>query len=276
MSDLKLFKIRKASGEMVHFSEKKLRNSLFHSGASKDEIDQVLQHVLQHVYDGIRSKEVYKMAYRKLKSFKTLYASRYKLKKAIYQMGPSGFPFEHLIAKLFHHEAYETSVGEIIKGKCVKHEVDVLLKKEQNYALVECKFHSDDAYICNIRIPLYIHSRYHDLKKGWPKPGRLRELWIVTNTRFSSDAIDYAECNGIKLLSWNYPENKGLKYLMSKYSFYPITVISLLSAREKELLLSRHIILCRDIIEYPHVLDKVGIDQTRKKRILKEIEELCY
>ena len=270
------FTITKATGQVVDFSENKLRKSLQHSGANKEEIDRVLKYVLANAYDKIPSKQVYKLAYKKLKNIKTVFASKYKLKKAIYQLGPSGFPFEHLVAIILNKSGYTTKVGEIIKGKCVKHEIDVLAKDKEKYVAIECKFHSNDDYICNIRIPLYIHSRYHDLKKGWNRSTPLKEVWIVTNTRFSSDAIEYSQCNGIKLLSWNYPENNGIKKRMNDLGFYPITVLTLLTKDEKQQLLKQNVVLCHELIQNHYLLNKIGVHEKRKQKIISEIKELCH
>lgn len=269
------FTITKATGQVVDFSENKLRNSLQHSGANKEEIDRVLKYVLENAYDKITSKQVYKLAYKKLKDIKTVFASKYKIKKAIYQLGPSGFPFEHLVAKILDKSGYETKVGEIIKGKCVKHEIDVLAKNKDKYVTIECKFHSDDDYICNIKIPLYIHSRYRDLKKNWNRSTPLKEVWIVTNTRFSSDAIDYAICNNIKLLSWNYPKDNGIQKRIKDLGFFPITVLTLLTKSEKQQLLKQNIVLCHELIQNHYLLNKIGVHEKRKQKIITEVKELC-
>ena len=269
------FTITKATGQVVDFSEKKLRNSLEHSGANKEDIDKVLHFVLENAYDKIPSKQVYKLAYKKLKNIKTVFASKYKIKKAIYQLGPSGFPFEQLVAKILGKSGYVTNVGEIIMGKCVKHEVDVLAKNKDKYVAIECKFHSDDDYICNIKIPLYIHSRFRDLKKGWNRSTPLKEVWIVTNTRFSSDAIAYAECNNIKLLSWNYPRDNGIQKRIKDLGFFPITVLTLLTKNEKQQLLKQEIVLCQDLLKHPYALNKIGVHEKRKNKIIAEIKELC-
>jgi hypothetical protein len=181
-----------------------------------------------------------------------------------------------LVSSVLERDAYKTTVGEIIHGKCVSHEIDVLAKKDDKYIAIECKFHSDDNYICNIKVPLYIHSRYRDLKKNWNRSTPLKEVWIVTNTRFSADAIDYAQCNDIKLLSWNYPKDNGLKVRLSKHGFYPITVLTLLTKHEKQELLKQSVILCSELLQNHYVLNKIGVHEKRKKKILLEIKELCY
>jgi len=275
MSNPYNIKVRKRTGEIVDFSFDKLRNSLRHSGAEEPVIDRIIDYIGRNIYDNITSHEIYKMAYEKLRDIRSVYASRYKLKKAIYELGPSGFPFERLVSVILEKNGYKTEIGAVIKGHCVQHEVDVLALKKGRYNVIECKFHSDEKYICNIKIPLYIHSRYYDLKKGWHLDYPLDDVWIVTNTRFSEDAIQYARCNNIRLLSWNYPKGNGIKDRISKLGLYPLTTLTLLSDQEKDELLDNDIVLCSELAENNYLLNKIGVSKSRKQRVLDEIGQLC-
>ncbi|GAL72491.1 hypothetical protein JCM19302_1613 [Jejuia pallidilutea] len=98
---------------------------------------------------------------------------------------------------------------------------------------------------------------------------------MVTNTRFTEDALIYGNCVGLYLLSWDYPKNNGLKDRIDRLGLYPITVSTLLNNREKQFLLSRDIVLCRELIGDDFYLDHLGVSDVRKQRILKEITQLC-
>ena len=275
MSQTDVIKIKKVTGEIVDFSIDKLRASLSHSGANEDMINKIVHYIMRNVYDNITSHEIYQMAFEQLKEIRSIFASKYRLKKAIYELGPSGFPFERLIAKIFEKKGYTAEIGNIINGNCVSHEIDVLLHKKRKYALVECKFHSSDKYICNVKVPLYIHSRYYDVRKNWKETDELKDVWIITNTRFSEDAINYAKCNNIKLLSWNYPKNNGLKKRITDLGIYPLTTISLLSEEEKNQLLAENVVLTSELYKNHYLLNKIGVSKVRKQKIMEEIEELC-
>ena len=121
--------IVKYSGETVPFSEDKLRNSLKRSGAHPDLIDKILLRVKEELYEGITTKELYNRAYALLKKSKPISASRYKLKKAIYELGPTGFPFEKFINAILHYSGYRTEVSKVLSGRCVEHEIDVIAEK---------------------------------------------------------------------------------------------------------------------------------------------------
>ncbi|MDF4204330.1 restriction endonuclease [Maribacter sp. SA7] len=270
--------IIKSSGQKMKFSLEKLRNSLKHSGANHELVEEIVSKVYDELFEGITSNEIYNRAYSLLKKNKSVFASKYKLKKAIYELGPTGFPFERFIAEILKYSGYDVQVGVTLNGECVTHEIDVIAEKNNTVTVIECKFHNDEGRNCNVKIPLYIHSRYNDVKAHWltnknNKP--LNKGWVVTNTRFTQDALTYGKCADLYLLSWDFPENDGLKDRIDRLGLYPITVSSLLSKREKQFLLSRNIVLCRQLVKDKFYLDHLGISTNRKSKILDEISQLC-
>jgi hypothetical protein len=272
------FEVIKSSGKRVKFSLSKLRSSLKRSGANKETIDSIIDKVRDELYQGISTKEIYNRAYALLKKKKSYLASKYKLKKAIYELGPTGFPFERFIKEILRYSGYDTVVGEVLNGKCVSHEVDVIANKNNETTIIECKFHGEQGLNCNVKVPLYINSRFLDIKSSWEANGNstaLNSCWVVTNTRFSEDAVQYGRCSGLYLLSWDYPNNESLRDRIDRLGLYPITVSTLLTKREKQFLLSRNIVLCRQLLGDVFYLDHLGISDARKDKILSEIDALC-
>ncbi|WP_430425001.1 ATP cone domain-containing protein [Maribacter litoralis] len=270
--------IIKSSGQKMKFSLDKLRNSLKHSGANHKLVEEIVSKVYDELFEGITSNEIYNRAYSLLKKNKSVFASKYKLKKAIYELGPTGFPFERFIAAILQFSGYEVDVDIKLNGACVTHEIDVIAEKNGSATLIECKFHNEEGRNCNVKIPLYIHSRYNDVKAYWitnknSKP--LNKGWVVTNTRFTEDALTYGKCADLYLLSWDFPKDDGLKDRIDRLGLYPITVSSLLSKREKQFLLSRNVVLCRQLVKDKFYLDHLGISTERKSKILDEISQLC-
>jgi len=270
--------ITKSSGEKVKFSLDKLRNSLKKTGADKETIDQIIDKVRDELYQGISTREIYNRAFALLKKKKSYFASKYKLKKAIYELGPTGFPFERFISAILKYSGFSTKVGQILQGQCVTHEIDVIAIKNNESTIIECKFHSEQGLNCNVKIPLYIAARFKDINDYWdsePHKTNLTNGWVVTNTRFTEDALQYGKCCGLYLLSWDYPKNDGLKDRIDRLGLYPITVSTQLTKREKQFLLSRDIVLCRELIGDTFYLDHLGISEIRKEKILGEIKQLC-
>ncbi len=271
--------ITKSSGERTRFSFEKLQRSLKHSGANDELINEIIHRVGEELYPGITTREIHNRAYALLKKKKSLFASKYKLKKAIYELGPTGFPFERFISGILYYSGYDTKVGEVLQGTCVSHEIDVLAIKNGTLNVIECKFHGEDGLNCNVKVPLYIHSRYNDVKapleskKDSPYDETLG--WVVTNTRFTEDALQYGKCAGLYLLSWDHPNGNGIKDRIDRLGLYPITVSTLLSGREKHFLLNRNVVLCKQLVQEHFYLDHLGVSNGRKTRILNEMESLC-
>ncbi|AKA34267.1 ATP cone domain-containing protein [Flagellimonas lutaonensis] len=272
------FEVIKSTGEKAPFSLNKLKASLKKSGANDQVVEHIVQIIKNELYPEITTEEIHNRAFALLKRERSVFASKYKLKKAIYELGPTGFPFERFVGQLLKYSGYTVEVGQTVQGFCVKHEIDVLAENSDRFILVECKFHGDKTKKCNVKDPLYLHSRYNDVQKRWngthgKKP--LKEVWLVTNTRFTADALQYGKCAGLFLLGWNHPKNDALKDRIDRLGLYPITVSTLLTKREKEFLLSRDVVLCRQLLGDRFFLDHLGISDTRKKRILDEMNMLC-
>lgn len=270
--------VTKASGEREPFDEGKLRRSLANAGASKEIIDQVCDSVNEMLYNGISTKKIYKQAFKLLREISDRTAGRYKLKEAILELGPTGYPFEQFIAELLNRMGYETETGKVVEGHCVSHEIDVIARKEQEHFMVECKFHNRQDHKCNVKVPLYIQSRFVDVEKSWNyKDGHEdhhHHAWVVTNTRFTNDAREYGTCMGLKLLSWDYPKNNGLKDLIGRVNLHPITCLSNLTDAETQQLLDRNIVFCTQLYENQKALAEIGINNRTANRILKEAKAI--
>ena len=270
--------IKKNSFDVEPFSTQKLEHSLLRSGASEEEIENIISKIQTEIYDGISSNEIYKKVFAYLKKSNRTSASRYSLKRAIFDLGPTGYPFERLVAALLREKGFKTSVSVILYGECVTHEIDVLAEKEGSVYAIECKFHSDSNAVSNVKIPLYINSRFLDIQKQWNTNSKntthLKQGWLVTNTRFTIDAINYAKCVGLNLLSWDYPLNNGIKDNIDSFDLYPITTLINLSKDEKTTLISKDIILVKELYENKIVLEKMRITSDRIVKILNEVKEL--
>ena len=271
--------ITKASGELVPFAPEKLVRSLTKAGATKEQAEEILASVKPILHPGISTKTIFKNAFRLLKRVSPPKAGKYKLKNAIMELGPSGFPFEKYFAAILQNIGYIVRTGVILQGACVQHEVDVIAKKENNHEMVECKFHQQQGTFCNVKIPLYAHSRFKDLEAGFANSpsgnNTLHHGWVVTNARFRTDAIQYGTCAGLKLIGWNYPKGNSLNNLIDKTGLYPITSLTSITKKEKQTLLSSNIVLCKEIINNPDLLNRAAITQTKHEAIIQEAKELC-
>lgn len=271
--------VTKADGEKVLFSVGKLRLSLRKSGADETLIQEVLKQLEPMLYEGITTKKIYKHAFAILKKLSKTTAARYSLKKGIMELGPSGFPFEKFVAELLNAQGYVTEIGVFVDGHCVRHEIDVIATKDGRRTMIECKYHNLHHNKSDVKIPMYIHSRFKDVEKVWPSEKefeiRFHEVWVMTNTRFTDDAKRYAACMNMRLVGWDFPSKSGLKDMVDSYHLYPITCLTSLTQSEKQRLLDQKIVMCKELLHNEAMLHKVGIRDNRLAGALSEVESLC-
>ncbi|MDP3393515.1 restriction endonuclease [Sediminibacterium sp.] len=271
--------ITKASGLKVPFNKGKLKQSLMRSGANSEQADEVVSEVMEMLVEGMSTRKIYKTAFRLLRNVSRPMAARYKLKHAIMELGPSGFPFEQFVAELLKHKGYKTQVGVIVKGHCVNHEVDVIAEKDKHHFMIECKFHNRQGYSSDVKIPLYIQSRFLDVETSWKQldghAEKFHQGWVVTNTRFSEDAAQYGRCMNMNLVGWDYPKNNGLKDWIDGSGLHPVTCLTTLTQKEKQQLLDRKIVLCKTMHHNHALLESIGIKQPRLQKVMEECSALC-
>lgn len=271
------FYIQKYSGKTELFNLKKFTTSLQRAGASKKLIDQLVLEISD--LPVLRTtKEIYEFALSRLSKQHSVIAARYTIKKAILDLGPSGFPFEHYIAALFNAQGYATRTHTTAHGFCVEHELDVIAIKHNEHLIVECKFHNEQGLSCDVKVPLYVKSRCDDIIKKLLLNGDTHthhKAFIVTNTRFSQQAIAYAECSGITLLGWAYPQGAGLEVLIDTFGLHPITALVSLDHRQKKILIDNGFVLCRDVERHQAALEALHLSEQDKEHLMQEMKAVC-
>lgn len=271
--------VTKKSGEQVRFSVGKLRQSLSKSGADEAQVAEVLRQLEPVLYEGIPTRKIYRIAYGILKKMSRPMAARYSLRQGIMQLGPSGFPFEKFAAELLRAQGYATEIGVFVEGRCVRHEIDVVATKAGQRIMIECKYHNLNQNKSDVKVPMYIQSRFRDVEKVWASEKefevRFHEVWVMTNTRFTEDAIRYAACMGMHLVGWDYPAKGGLKDLVDSFELYPLTCLTTLSRAEKQKLLELKVVLCKELLQNENLLRQAGVRETHLNSVLQEVASLC-
>lgn len=248
-----MIKVLKASGELEPFSEEKVRSSLQRARAESQTIEKIVAHVKNELYEGISTQKIYSHIFDLLRKEKSNLVSRYNLKEAIMELGPTGFPFEKFVAGILAAYNYVVEVGKIVEGKCVSHEIDIIAQKENEHFMIECKFHNRPGTKTDVKAALYVYARFLDVQNAWlATPGhrqKFHQAWLVTNTKVTSEAIDYTRCVGLKLISWDYPPEGSLRFLIEKSGLHPLTALESLSPSEKRRLLAQGIVFQKDLPE---------------------------
>ena len=110
-------------------------------------------------------------------------------------MGPSGFNFESYIAQILEGHGYKIeSIRTKLKGRCVEHEIDLIAVSpaEARRIMVECKYHNFSGAYTGLKDALYTHARFLDLNGGDKR--QFDNEMLVSNTKISQDALQYAKC----------------------------------------------------------------------------------
>ena len=269
--------IVKADGTREPFRIQKLRRSLKRAGASKKEVAHISGAIEKEIISGMSTAEIYRRAFEMLRGSEYIPATRYSLRRALFGLGPTGFPFEDFLARLFEHEGYEVKLRQEMRGRCATHELDLIASKTNDCFIAEAKFHARPGIKSDLQVALYSYARFSDLegKKLHRHMCSVVSSVIVTNTKFTSVAVDYARCAGLDLLSWDYPKDNNLQRRIERAGLYPITVLQSLANRDKRVLLENGVVLCREIMKNEDYIKSLGISRSKVRAAVEESEQIC-
>ncbi|TSC70757.1 MAG: ATP-cone domain-containing protein [Parcubacteria group bacterium Gr01-1014_46] len=272
----------KADGTKELFDIDKLERSLKKAGASSRSVQDIVEHTKSHIKSHtnheVTTHDLYKHAFELLEKAEKPIALKYSLKRAIMELGPSGFPFEDFVAEIFRQKGFKAETGKIVRGFCVEHEVDVVAWNDEKLIMVEAKFHNELGIKSDLKIALYVKARFDDLRKMTFRYGKERNLdegWLVTNTKFTSTAIEYGSCQGgLRMIGWNYPPVGNLHDMILESKLHPLTCLLSLNGREKKELLDKGVVLCKTILLNPDLLITIGLNSSKSQKVIEEIESL--
>jgi hypothetical protein len=264
--------VLKANGIQEPFSQDKIRLSVNRVGVPANIQDKLISHVESKLYDDIPTKEVYKQVNEFLqKETHPVSAIKYKLKQSLMELGPTGYPFEDFVSETLKAKGYLTQTRSVLMGRCVSHEIDVIAEKQGiEKLMVEAKYHNDYGIHTDVHVSLYTKARFDDLKEKY----QFDRAWLFTNTKITSDALAYALCVNMGVVSWSYPQEESLRDLIEKYRLYPITLLSSLSDSQKQILLENHIVLISQILDNQSYLDLLGVQAEKKTNVIEEVKSI--
>jgi len=276
----------KEDGSKELYEPHKLRMSLLKAGSSTHSADRVLTDLAHFIEEHLRHKkhseisvsELYKKAFQCLRQYEGNAALRYSVKRSLFELGPTGFPFEKYIAEIFRAQGFEAITGQIITGSCVPHEVDLVAWNKQKLLMGEVKYHNDPANKTDLKVALYVKARYDDIRRNtFDYGGVLRqptEWWLITNTKFTDTAVTYATCNGLKLLSWAYPESGNLHDLIEDTKSHPVTCLTSLDSAQKKMLIDKNVILCKQLYHNSAIMKQLNFTEQTIFHVLEEVTSI--
>ncbi len=272
------FSVTKSNGQKELFDEHKLVTSLKKVGANEPVINQIVKEINGEMWDGMPTTDIYSRAFALLRQNHHPTAVKYSIRRALFELGPDGFPFEKFMARIFRLWGYETVTDQVLKGTCVEHEVDVVAWKGAELAMAEAKFHNELGLKSDLKVALYVKARFDDLaEQTFDFGGEKRQLskngrWLATNTKFTEAAVKYAECVGLKMIGWNYPAQGGLHQVIEQNGLHPITCLTSLSHDQKKDLIGRDVLACVDLIGTPQILGEIGVKAAAAEAVLTEAQ----
>jgi hypothetical protein len=270
--------IIKADGGSELFDIQKLKFSLKRAGTSEKVVNEIVDHIGAELKDGMTTRDIYRHAFEMLHKQEKPIAIKYSLKKAVLELGPSGFPFEKFIAEIFKVKGYKTLTGQVVQGFCVEHEVDIIAWNKEQLIMCEAKFHNEPGMKSDLKVALYVKARFDDLRQMTFKYDRERKLdqgWLITNTKFSKTAIEYGTCQGgLVMIGWNFPPKGNLHDMILEAKLHPLTCLTSLKSNYKKALLDTGIVLCKTILENKSILKDINMKDNEIEKVLEEIESL--
>jgi hypothetical protein len=270
--------VLKGDGTKEEFRVEKLIGSLHHSGAEMALAEKIAKQVYMTLKDGMSTTEIYRHAFNQLRKEEKVTAARYSMRRAILELGPTGFPFEDYISALMHAKGYDVRTRVVVKGRCIEHEVDVVMSKGDVQIGAELKFHNTPGFKTDVKTALYVRARYWDIQWGAEdrkEKAGIDEGWLITNTKFTENAINYAMCSGIKLLGWSFPHEESLSDMIRETGVYPITVLTSLTKTDKSRLLASGVNLCSSVSTNTVALERLGMSGKKVQDVLDESKAIC-
>jgi hypothetical protein len=265
----------KMDGEKELFDTNKLRASLRRAKAPEETIEMVVEKVENELFDGMTTSDIYARAYEILEKSEKPIAARYSLRRALADLGPTGFPFEYFVGEIFRAKGYEVKTGVMVQGQCAEHEVDMIAENENELISMEIKFHNNIKIKSDMKVALYVKARFDDIMARDNSSSKKHEGWLLTNTKFTKNVISYAECANLKIVSWNYPAEGSLQAMIEETGLHPLTCLSTLPKREQVLLMNEGLVLCRDVKKNTHLLEKYGLKREEIANIQEEAASVC-
>ena len=269
--------IVKTDGSVEAWDGSKLLRSLRRAGANEATAERIRSTIEASMGPNEASNHIYRRAFMMLRREGYAAAARYSLRRALFEFGPSGHPFEDFVSELFKSEGWDVKSRQVLQGKCVTHEVDVFAERDGEHLAAELKYHNDPGYKTDVKIALYVKARMDDIWSCQENGGaslRVDHGYLITNTKFTSQAIDYAKCAGITLIGWSYPHHGNLYDRIVASGLYPITALQTLRKSEKRLLIDKNISTTKLLRENRQLLREIGVPAERIGKVVAEIDSL--
>jgi hypothetical protein len=264
--------VKKADETKQVFSRNKVVRTCLRLGATRTIAESIADYIEKRIYNGIPTKKILEIIFRQLKKHKPIMNYQIDLRKALSLINPSP-DFERFIQLLLTEHGYQVFPNQLVRGRCVEHEIDAVTRKNNKTCIVEVKHHYKYHTPTNLDVSRIARAVFEDLTEGY-KEGlndlKIDYAMIICNTKMSEHAKRYADCRGIHHIGWSSPKNGDLQTMIEEKRFYPITILKGLSAENRNRLSSKGIILLKHLTEETplELKHQTGVSTEKLKTII--------
>jgi len=258
--------VTKFDGTQQPFDKNKIVRTCLRMGATRADAESIAEEIETRVYDGIETKKILQMTFRGLRKHKPVIRHQIDLRKALSMLNPAP-EFEQFIQLLLSEHNYAVTPNQIIRGRCVEHEIDAIARKNGKTCIVEVKHHYKYHTPTSLDVSRISRAVFEDVTEGYElglNNLKIDYALIVCNTKLSEHAKRYADCRGIHQIGWNSPPNRDLQTMIEEKKLYPITILRGLNAKTRNRLTHNGIILLKQLTE------KTPIELKKQTGISKE------
>ncbi|MBU0619431.1 hypothetical protein KKD62_04325 [Patescibacteria group bacterium] len=270
-------------GKEEQFSFKKVYHSARRAGVDHKLAKQIAEKIEAESYPGIETRKIFHRIKSILDQQAPATSMRFSLKKGMRKLGPTGFPFEKYVKRVLENHGFKIKINQLVPGQCLSaYEIDFVGEDKTRAVFVgECKYRVAAGDRVDLEKALANYARFLDigngsfLRQNYQVGQKLKSL-LVTNAKFTSQAIKYSRCMGVELLGWRYPQNQGLEYLIESKQLYPITILPSVTPALLQIFSQQQIMLAKGLLEHPvtELEKKLGLQAGQLQPLVKETQVL--
>ncbi len=273
-----LVNVTKADGTRQVFDRQKVARTALRMGLSLESAEEVAKKVELKSYEGIPTKKVLQIIFSYAKIYRPEIKHMIDLRESI-SLLRSKPDFEQFVGLLMLEQGYDIKMNQIISGKCVEHEIDVVASKGRENVYVEVKHHMQHHTFTGLDVFLETNSVFQDLKDGYSLGKNdidFKTAFVVSNTKISDHAKRYSECRGINYLGWRNPEGKGLEDLVERKGLYPITLLRGIDTVTEGKLGNAGIVLLKQLVEedVSKISRATGVPKSELKSLVSAAQQI--
>lgn len=275
---MKSHKVVKRNGFEELFDVNKLCDSIQMTGVSEDLANQVCGIVAKSIDSNVSTEEIFKTTRNYLYQHDAGIAAIYALERGLSALGPSGFVFEQYVAALFREMNYDVTTNVYAQGEGVTHEIDVWAEKGNAVFVIEAKYRNDFKAKTHINQVMYADARLQDIARQAKKNGDTREyyIWLITNTKFTDNAINYVQFRDMQLMGWDFPKYINLMKIVYEKKLYPVTILPSITKQALKNMALVDVILVKTLkgFSVDDFKNKLSLSMSLSKKLHQEVADL--